>query len=302
MDRWCLAHVRCNAARLPCAALSDAVGLSFATLTGRELAVVGLLAGGSAAAVVGLIGQWRSRRAWERRATELAADQVRQRRIIDGATDGIILTAGETGVILQANRAWRNCWASPRANWWAGTIRRSIRRKTGGDGAPLPAKRCSGAASGGRSVAAPRTGESIPVELQPALKLTVGVICRRPCSICGRSASPGGPARERARFRTLFENVPVAVIEKDYTAGRRLAGDAGAPRAWFDLRAPAGPSGGVDRPVCPRSVTAANRTALQRLGLPDVATYNHVMAERIPPQILRGVQRELEALWEAAPP
>jgi PAS domain S-box-containing protein len=287
--------------RLPCAALGDAVGWSFAAFTGRELFGVGLLAAAGVAAVVGWIGQWRSRRAWERRATELAAAEGRLRHIIDGATDGIILTDGETGIILQANRAvaellgvseselvgrhHTSCYPPERQEEMERRFRERMQR-------------------GGIGVAEvwPRrgTGESIPVELHA-----------RPLEIDGRRymqatvfdlrkehIAQAALRESEARFRTLFENVPVAVMEKDYT---RVVGWLETLRAEgvADLRGYLQNHADVLTAQFARGpVTAANRTALQRLGLPDVAAYNRVMVDRIPPQVLRGFQYELEALWE----
>jgi PAS domain S-box-containing protein len=281
--------------------LSDAVGGSFAAISGREFFALELLAAGLLAAVAGLIWQWRSRRAWERRAMKLEASEARQRCIIDGATDGIILADGETGIILQANRAvaellglaeselvGRNhtsFYPPEKREEMEHRFRERMKRDGVGVAEVWP-----------RGV----TGESIPVELHAR---SLEIDGRRYMQATVFDLRPERIAQtalreSEARFRALFENVPVAVMEKDYT------GVVG----WLDtLRA-----GGVtdvrgylqDHPEALTAqfargpVTAANRTALQRLGLPDVAAYNRVMFERIPPQILRGFQYEIEALWE----
>jgi len=287
--------------RLPCAALSDAVGWSFATITGPELFGVGLLAAGCVAAVVGLVWQWRSRRTWERHAMKLAASEVRQRRIIDGATDGIVLTDGETGVILQANRAVAELLGLSQGevvgrhhtSFYPPEKREEMERRF--------RERLHGGGVGVAEVWPHRgTGESIPVELRAT---PIEIDGRRYMQATVLDLRPEHMARtalreSEARFRTLFENVPVAVLEKDYTEVVSWLETVRA-EGVVDLRGYL-----QDHPAALTTqfargpVTAANRTALQRLGLPDVVTYNRMMAERIPPQILRSFQRELEALWE----
>ena len=287
--------------RWPCAALSDAVGFSVATVSVPEHYVVGLLAAASVAAAAGLIWQWRSRCTWERRAMELASSEARQHRIVDGATDGIILTDGETGVILQANRAVAELLGVNQselvgrhhASFYPPEKREEMKRRF-----------CARLRQGGVGVAEVwvqhGTGELIPVELR-ARPIEIDGRCYMQATVLDLRQEHIAQAALReseARFRTLFENVPVAVLEKDYTEvvawldALRAEGVAEL-RGYLQLHPEALVAQFAHGPV-----TAANRTALQRLGLPDVATYNRVMGERIPPQILRSFQRELEALWE----
>jgi PAS domain S-box-containing protein len=282
--------------RLQCAASGDVAGWTLAVFTGSEPAGVGLLV----AATVGLIWQWRSRRTWKRRAAELAAAEVRQRRIIDGATDGIVITDGETGILLQANRAVAELLGlSPgemvgrhHSSFYPPEKREEMERRfrgrmlRGGLGvAEVWVHRGSGELI-------PVGLHATPIELDGRRQMQATVLDLRQEHIAQAALR-----ESEARFRALFENAPVAVMEKDYT---QVVGWMEELRTGglVDLRGHLQEHPEALTAQFARArVTAANRTALQRLGLPDVATYNRVMTERIPPLVLRSFQRELEALW-----
>lgn len=100
------------------------------------------------------------------------------------------------------------------------------------------------------------------------------------------------------RFRRLFEEATVALIEEDFTAvARRL--DELRAQGVTDLRAhlAARPGLTVELFQCVRP-TAVNRRALALMGAADLADYRTRMAEHTRHAAPRGFEAQLLALWE----
>ncbi|MBI5381315.1 MAG: PAS domain S-box protein [Opitutae bacterium] len=253
------------------------------------------------AAVAGAVWLGWSRRKLARQLAAMTEAEARWRCLIDGATDAIVITDGETGLIWQVNRA-----AEEQLGYKLGELigqhhtmvyppdkREEMDRR-------FRARISSGGIGTGEAWVCHRSGERIPLEIRAT-----------PIQVQGRwfmqatvrdlrpvYAAQAAQRASEARFRALFDHAPVAVLEKDYTeAGRWLDGLRAEGVKDFNAYLEAHPTALAEQFVrCP--VTAANRLALQRLGLPDVAAYNRVLAEQLPPLVVQDFHCELESLWD----
>ena len=282
------------------------VGWSFSRVLAGQFGVWDaiLLTGAAAALGCGWVALRTSQRLWvdlERQVVILENSEERHRLLLDQASDAILVFDPKTGVIVEVNRFACSVLGWPSDELVGQRYGVLLSASDGDFFRPVFDEHLKrGGIVENDIVVRHRNGDTILMHLRSSLVMTgssryVQAIMR---DLRPRLLVEEAIRRSEAQLREVFERVPVAIIEEDFSdiggwLQQMRASGVTDLAAHLELHPEL-----VAEQFARIKVTGANPASLRAAGVPDLEAYSQKVLAVVTPEVLAAFRLELEAIWQ----